>query len=64
MFVNSSPPSINTLHKSNELLVSTLLDRTTLLSLVRGSIEKIASGNKRLHTKIQSSNVIQIIYAL
>ena len=51
VFVNSSPPDISTLHKANELLISTLQDRTTLLSPIRGYIQKLASGSERLHTQ-------------
>jgi hypothetical protein len=51
VFVNSSPPDISTLHKANKLLISTLQDRTILLSPIRGYIQKLASGSERLHTQ-------------
>ncbi|KAH6662751.1 hypothetical protein B0J14DRAFT_495644, partial [Halenospora varia] len=51
VFVNSSPPDISTLHKANELLVSTLQDCTTIPSPIRGYIQKLTSGSERLHTQ-------------
>ena len=51
VFVNSSPPDISTLYKANKLLISTLHDYITLLSLIRGYIKKLASGSERLYTQ-------------
>jgi hypothetical protein len=51
VFVNSSPPDAETLRKANELLNSTISDRTTVNTPVRKYIQKLTTGTEKLQAQ-------------
>jgi hypothetical protein len=51
VFVNSSPPDATILAKANELLNSTIDDRTTVTTPIRQYIRKLTTGTEQLRAR-------------